>query len=64
MKRGVTVGGGAAGLSAAYTLKKRGFAPVLLEADGRVRGRLIGDKVDGFSIDTGAFLLRRGFPHL
>ncbi len=54
MKRVVIVGGGAAGLSAAYTLKKRGFAPVLLEAHDRVGGRLIGDKVDGFSIDTGA----------
>ena len=48
------MGGGAAGLSAAYTLKKRGFAPILLEADNNVGGCLIGHKVDGFSIDTGA----------
>ena len=33
---------------------KRGFAPVLLEADDRAGGRLIGDKVDGFSLDAGA----------
>ncbi len=54
MKRVVIVGGGAAGLGVTYTLKKRGFDPVLLEAGDRVGGRLIGDKVDGFSIDTGA----------
>ena len=54
MKRVVIVGGGAAGLSAAYTLKKRGFNPVLLEAGDRVGGRLVGDTIDGFSIDTGA----------
>ena len=53
-KRVVIVGGGAAGLSAAYTLKKLGFSPVLLEAQDRVGGRLVGDSIDGFSIDTGA----------
>ena len=53
-RRVVIIGGGAAGLSAAYTLKKRGVAPVLLEAADRVGGRLVGDRVDGFSIDTGA----------
>ncbi len=53
-KRVVIVGGGAAGLAAAYTLKKRGLTPVLLEADVRIGGRLSGDTVDGFSIDTGA----------
>ena len=54
MNRVIIVGGGAAGLSAAYTLKKLGFAPILLEANARVGGRLMGDNVDGFSIDTGA----------
>ena len=54
MTRVVIVGGGAAGLSAAYTLKKRGYAPILLEATDRVGGRLDGDEVDGFRLDTGA----------
>ena len=53
-RRVVIVGGGAAGLSAAYTLKKRGVAPVLLEANPHVGGRLASERVDGFTIDTGA----------
>ena len=53
-KRVVIVGGGAAGLAAAYTLKKRGMAPVLLEADSRAGGRMAGEAVDGFSVDAGA----------
>ena len=50
----VVIGGGAAGLSAAWTLKKRGVDPILFEADDRVGGRLGGDRVDGFRLDEGA----------
>lgn len=53
-RRVVIVGGGAAGLSAAYTLKKRGFTPMLLEADEQVGGRMGGERVNGFSTDKGA----------
>lgn len=53
-KTPIIIGGGAASLSAAYTLKKRGIAPILLEANDRVGGRLSGDKVDSFSVDAGA----------
>ena len=53
-KKVVVVGGGAAGLSAAWTLKKSGINAILLEANDRVGGRLGGDRVDGFSLDEGA----------
>ena len=50
----VIIGGGAAGLSAAYALKKRGYAPTLFEAGDHVGGRFAGDSVEGFHMDTGA----------
>ena len=53
----VVVGGGAAGLAAAYALRRRGIAVTLFEAQSRVGGRIAGDEVDGFHIDTGAQLL-------
>ena len=55
-KRVVIVGGGFAGLSAAYTLMRRGITPLLLEANERVGGRGRGERVDGFSLDMGAFV--------
>ena len=55
-KRVIIVGGGFAGLSAAYALMQRGITPLLLEAQERVGGRGIGERVDGFSLDMGAFV--------
>ena len=52
----VIVGGGFAGLSAAYTLIKRGITPLLLEAEDHAGGRGSGERVDGFSLDMGAFV--------
>ena len=54
--RVVIVGGGFAGLSAAYELMKRGIVPLLLEAEERAGGRGRGERVDGFSLDMGAFV--------
>lgn len=53
-KRVIIIGGGAAGLSAAYTLKKYGINVILFEANDRAGGRLGGDRVGGFFIDEGA----------
>ena len=55
-RRVVIVGGGFAGLSAAYTLKKRDLTPLLLEASERAGGRGGGETLDGFSLDRGAFV--------
>ena len=54
--RVVIVGGGFAGLSAAYTLMKQGITPLLLEAQDHAGGRGSGERVDGFSLDMGAFV--------
>lgn len=55
-ERVVIVGGGFAGLSAAYTLMKRGITPLLLEGSERAGGRGKGEQIDGFSVDMGAFV--------
>lgn len=54
MRRIIIIGGGTAGLAAAYTLKKRGLEAIVLEANDRAGGRLGGDRAAGFSIDEGA----------
>ena len=53
-QRVIIVGAGAAGLTAAYTLRRHGINPLVLEASGESGGRLRGDEVDGFHLDTGA----------
>lgn len=55
--RVVIVGGGFAGLSAAYELRKRGLDPTLLEDRAWAGGRGAGERVDGFWVDRGAFVL-------
>jgi len=48
------IGGGIAGLSAAYELATRGIAFVLLESSDRLGGLIRTDHADGFTIDAGA----------
>lgn len=54
----VVVGAGTAGLAAAYTLLKKQDAldVIVLEADARPGGRMRGDEVSGYYIDTAATL--------
>jgi protoporphyrinogen/coproporphyrinogen III oxidase len=49
----VIVGGGIAGLSAAWELVQRGVRPLVLEREGRAGGVIRTDLVDGFVIDAG-----------
>ena len=52
-KRVVIIGGGMAGLAAAYTLRNRDIDVLLFEANDRMGGRAFGEVVDGFHIDAG-----------
>lgn len=52
----VVVGGGIAGLSAAYALSQSGSPPVactLVEADSRLGGKILTEQADGFVIEGG-----------
>ncbi len=55
MKRVIIVGGGIAGLSAAYRLKQNApdVAIMLIESDRRLGGKITTDRVDGFVIEGG-----------
>ena len=50
----IIVGAGLAGLSAGYTLQKRGIQPLILESTRYAGGRSFCDQFDGYSLDTGA----------
>jgi len=57
----IVIGGGIAGLGAAVHLKDRGLAPLVLEAESRVGGRMTTDRANGFVIDRGVTLFGNGF---
>jgi phytoene dehydrogenase-like protein len=58
----VVVGAGLAGLNAAAVLRKRGLAPLILEAGDAVGGRTRTDNVDGFLLDRGFQIFLTGYP--
>src|SRR5206468_433279 len=49
----IVVGGGIAGLSAAYELSRAGASFVLLEAAARPGGVILSEEIDGYTIDGG-----------
>jgi oxygen-dependent protoporphyrinogen oxidase len=49
----VVVGAGIAGLTAAYELARRGFAPLVLERSDRAGGVVVTDRIEGCVIDGG-----------
>lgn len=60
----IVIGAGIAGLSAAYTLSKRGIPVKVLEASRRVGGRMSTDILDCYVIDRGAQFLSSEYPLL
>lgn len=61
----VVIGGGAAGIAACLTLEAAGFAPLLLEATGRLGGRLRTERMsDGTPVDAGFQVLLTAYPEL
>ncbi|MET8199620.1 NAD(P)/FAD-dependent oxidoreductase [Micromonospora taraxaci] len=60
----VVVGGGLAGLAAARRLHRAGVPWRLLEASGRLGGRVATDVVDGYLIDRGFQVLNTAYPRL
>ena len=50
----IIIGAGIAGLSAAKILKNKGLSVLILEARGRIGGRIWTDKSLGFPVDLGA----------
>jgi protoporphyrinogen/coproporphyrinogen III oxidase len=56
-ERAIVVGGGIAGMTAAFRLQQGGFAVTVLEAEDHVGGRMATIERDGFRIDTAAAIL-------
>ena len=57
MPKVLVIGAGIAGLTAAWQLQKAGMNVKVLEASGRVGGRMSTDSVNGFVVDRGAQFL-------
>ncbi len=61
-KRVIIVGGGIAGLTCARHLLARGLTVQVLEASGRIGGRIQTDEQDGFRLDHGFQVLQTAYP--
>jgi protoporphyrinogen/coproporphyrinogen III oxidase len=64
MKRIAVVGGGAAGLAAAWRLSSAGVQVTLYEGAGQIGGRARSEMLDACIVDTGAQLFGSGFSAL
>lgn len=63
MGKAIVVGGGLAGLAAAYRLQKAGFEVKVLEKRNRVGGRVKTIRRDGFVIDAGPDAMTEGYKN-
>ncbi len=61
-KRVIIVGGGIAGLTCARHLVSQGLAVQILEASGRIGGRVKTDELNGFRLDRGFQVLQTAYP--
>lgn len=58
------VGAGIAGLAAAHVLKQRGISVKVIEAAGRVGGRMTSDEANGHVIDRGVRFLSSEYAEI
>ncbi len=58
------VGAGISGLSAGYQLKRAGLKPVIFERASVAGGRMSSERVEGFTIDKGAYTFPEFYRHL
>jgi len=58
----IVVGGGLAGLACCRELLRRGRSVVLVEASGRLGGRVATESVDGFRVDRGFQVYLDAYP--
>ena len=60
----VVIGAGLAGLACARVLRESGIPVRILEASGRIGGRVGSDRADGYIIDRGFQVLFPSYPSL
>ncbi len=64
MRDVIIIGGGVSGLTAAIYLEEEGLKPLLIEATGRVGGRIKTDHYKGFLLDRGFQILLTSYPEV